>query len=439
MPNPQRTSQDNSSKIRPSLGNLFLLLEPGLGLKRWLILAAIGVFVLSLGITYLMRYYELTTRLPITGSVSIYAIIATAGLIFIIIGSWKLAKSIFHILTIGPRTQNIAQAIYNYRHLERGPRVVAIGGGTGLSTILRGLKEYTSNLTAIVTVADDGGSSGRLRRELGILPPGDIRNCLVALSEAEPLVTRLFQYRFSQGSGLDGHSFGNLFIVAMSGVTGGFAEAVHESSRVLAVRGEILPATLDNITLTAQMENNSTVTGETSISETTSRIRTLSIDPPDALAHPGAIEAILDAQLILLGPGSLYTSIIPNLAVPGIRDALHASNALKVYVCNVAIQKGETEGYSASDHLEALLHHTNSDLVDLMLVNTAPPPSSNATTDYIFVDSGTETVIHNVRIIGSDLVNESIPIHHDPIKLAHTVFEVYHSNQYSRKKNARLT
>jgi uncharacterized cofD-like protein len=439
MPTSQRASKDDPSIIRPSLGNLFLLLEPGLGLKRWLILAALGVFVLALGISYLMRYYELTTRLPISGSVSIYIIIAITGLLFIIIGSWKLAKSIFHILTIGPRTQNIAQAIYNYHHLERGPRVVAIGGGTGLSTILRGLKEYTSNLTAIVTVADDGGSSGRLRRELGILPPGDIRNCLVALSEAEPLVTRLFQYRFSQGSGLDGHSFGNLFIVAMSGVTGGFAEAVHESSRVLAVRGEILPATLDNITLTAQMENNSTVTGETSISNTTSRIRTLSIDPPDALAHPSAVEAILDAQIILLGPGSLYTSIIPNLAVPGIRDALYASKALKIYVCNVAIQRGETEGYSASDHLEALLRHTNGELVDLMLVNTAPPPASNNHTDYTFVNPGTETMIHNIRVVGFDLVNESIPIHHDPIKLARTVFGVYHSKQYAKKKITRLT
>jgi uncharacterized cofD-like protein len=187
------------------------------------------------------------------------------------------------------------------------------------------------------------------------------------------------------------------------------------------------------------MENNSTVTGETSISNTTSRIRTLSIDPPDALAHPSAVEAILDAQIILLGPGSLYTSIIPNLAVPGIRDALYASKALKIYVCNVAIQRGETEGYSASDHLEALLRHTNGELVDLMLVNTAPPPASNNHTDYTFVNPGTETMIHNIRVVGFDLVNESIPIHHDPTKLAHTVFGVYHSKQYAKKKITRLT
>ena len=214
------------------------------------------------------------------------------------------------------------QAIYNKRFLSRGPKIVAIGGGTGLSTLLRGLKDYTSNLTAIVTVADDGGRTGRLRQEFGVVAPGDIRQCIAALAEAEPLMSRLFQYRFTEGTGLEGHSFGNLFIVAMSEVTGNFETAIHEASRVLNVRGTILPSTLEDVTLSARTNEDELVHGEHNISERGTAIRDLYLNPPDAEAHPDAVRAILDADLVVIGPGSLYTSVLPNLLVEGIQKAL---------------------------------------------------------------------------------------------------------------------
>ena len=410
---------------RPALGGALRLLYPGLGIKRWLAIGGAGIFIMALGVTYLIRYFDLTSRLPITGSVSIYALIVGAGLLLIILGLWGLFHSLLPILTTSSRAGGIAYAIYSRHQLERGPHVVAIGGGTGLSTLLRGLKEHTSNLTAVVTVADDGGSSGRLRRKLGVLPPGDIRNCLVALSDAEPVLTRLFQYRFSQGSGLEGHSFGNLFIVAMSGITGGFEEAIHQSSHVLAVRGEIVPATLANVTLSARMEDEVVVHGESNISHQGSHISQLTIDPPDALAYPGAVQDILEAQLIVLGPGSLYTSILPNLLVPGIRDAIRASRALKVYVCNVATQAGETEDYTADDHLEALLRHTNDGMIDVVLVNNniAPTLASDFPASPV---TSQRNAIHGIPVVAGDVVNDSNRLHHDPAKLAQLLFGLYH-------------
>ena len=260
--------------------------------------------------------------------------------------------------------------LYSNRYLARGPKIVAIGGGTGLSTLLRGLKEYSGNLTAVVTVADDGGSSGRLRRELGILPPGDVRNCIAALADAEPLMTKLFQYRFSEGSGLEGHSFGNLFIVAMSGVTGSFEEAVRETSRVLAVRGNILPSTLANVTLSAHTEDEEVIHGESNITDSPSRIREVYLQPANVEANPDAVRAILNADLIVVGPGSLFTSVMPNLLVDGIRQAVQASPALKIYVCNVATQHGETDSFTVGDHFGALQRHLGGHFFDYVLANS---------------------------------------------------------------------
>ena len=244
---------------------------------------------------------------------------------------------------------------------------MAIGGGAGLSVLLRGLKEHTDNLTAIVTVADDGGSSGRLRRELGVLPPGDFRNCIAALADAEPLMTRLMQYRFSEGSGLEGHSFGNLFIVAMSGVVGNFEQALRETSRVLAVHGQILPSTLENVTLTAQVSGDQTVRGESNIPESGRSISRVYLEPQEAEAYTEAVQAILEADMVILGPGSLYTSVLPNLLVDGISQAICSSNSLKVYVCNVATQPGETDNYSVEDHAEAIMRHVGADLFHYLL------------------------------------------------------------------------
>ncbi len=428
------TARDPSGVRPPALGNPLWLLMPGLRIKRWLALSGAGIFVVALGTTYLMRYFGLTSRFPISGNVGLYTIIALAGVVLMGLGLWGLFRTLLPALTASPRSGSLAHAIYSHRQLERGPRVVAIGGGTGLSTLLRGLKEYTSNLTAVVTVADDGGSSGRLRRELGTLPPGDIRNCLVALSDAEPALTRLFQYRFSQGTGLEGHSFGNLFLVAMSGITGGFEEAIHQSSRVLAVRGEIVPSTLANVTLSAEMEDEAIVHGEVNISHQGRRIRRLLLNPPNAPAYPGAVQAILEAQLIVLGPGSLYTSILPNLFVPGIQEALRASRALKVYVCNVATQVGETDGYTAADHVDALLRHTGDRMVNLVVVNsntvlTLAPEFPASPVGY------QGDTLSGIPVVAGDVVNEGFRLHHDPAKLALLLMDVYHRHARHRNGN----
>ena len=258
-----------------------------------------------------------------------------------------------------------------------GPRVAAIGGGNGLSTMLRGLKNYTENLTAIVTVADDGGGSGRLREDLGMLPPGDIRNCMEALANTEPLMRQLMHYRFTEGS-LAGQSFGNLVLAALNGISPSFDAAVRRMSEVLAITGRVLPVTTSDVQLQAEFENGASVIGESRITECKKaqdcRIRRVSLIPERPRALPEALEAIRQAEMIVLGPGSLYTSIIPNLLVDGIVEAIQGSDALKVYVCNIMTQDGETEGYTVSDHIEALFQHSAPGLFDLCLTNSAPIP-----------------------------------------------------------------
>jgi uncharacterized cofD-like protein len=248
-----------------------------------------------------------------------------------------------------------------------------MGGGTGQATLLRGLKHYSSDLTAVVTVADDGGSSGRLRREMGILPPGDIRNCLVALAEDESLMGRLFQYRFDEGP-LSGHSFGNLFLAALTKVTDDFEEAVRLSSKILATRGKVLPASLDLVTLRAELDDGRTVEGQSAIAESNRACRNIFLEPKEARPTDAVLEAIDKAQIIVIGPGSLFTSIIPNMLIEKIADAVEAATCPRVFVCNVMTQPGETLGYSVADHLDALIAHTGSSIVDTMIVNTFEPP-----------------------------------------------------------------
>ncbi|MBQ2830703.1 MAG: YvcK family protein [Oscillospiraceae bacterium] len=256
-----------------------------------------------------------------------------------------------------------------------GPHIVAIGGGTGLSTMLRGLKDYTENITAIVTVADDGGGSGVLRQELGMPPPGDIRNCLVALANAEPLMSDLMNYRFSEGS-LAGQSFGNLFLAALNALSPSFDEAVSRMSEVLAITGRVLPVTTADVQLVAELEDGSSVVGESKIfkckKEKNCRIRRVHLLPERPYALCDALDAITRADMIVFGPGSLYTSIIPNFLVGGIVDALRASRAMKVYVCNIMTQEGETEGYTAADHIRALFSHSYEGLFNICVVNSAP-------------------------------------------------------------------
>ncbi|MGI6132318.1 MAG: gluconeogenesis factor YvcK family protein [Bacillota bacterium] len=303
------------------------------------------------------------------------------------------------------------------------PRVVALGGGTGLSTLLRGLKRHTTSITAIVTVTDDGGSSGRIRAEMGVLPPGDIRNCLVALADAEPLMKELFDYRFNGEGPLAGHNFGNLFIAAMSEIMGDFELAVKESSRVLLVRGEVLPATLDDCTLGALLIDGREVLGETSVGGSTSRIDRVFLRPPCPRPLPEALRAIAEADAIVLGPGSLYTSIMPNLLVDGVADAIAASEAVKIYVCNVMTEPGETQGYTAQDHLAAIFRHAGPDVVDWIIVNDAPI-SDGMMRKYSY--EGAEPVRWDrevlesmgIRVVESAVASQTELVRHDPGAIA---------------------
>jgi uncharacterized cofD-like protein len=349
-------------------------LYPGLGIKRWLLLAgaggallvysaifAVGVFwspqlLGGLGMGWLHDRHWAAVLLAFDGVV--------LGAIALSIG----ARKAWLFQRTGPET---AAEIRAAGRLARGPRVVAVGGGNGLAALLRGLKTHTSNLTAVVTMADDGGSSGLLRRDMGMPPPGDLRNCLVALADDESMMSRLFQYRFPDGGGLQGHSFGNLFMAALTEVTGDFERAVQESTHILKVRGRVLPSTLDDVVLHAQLEGGGQVSGESTITAAERLPRRVWLSPTAPRPLPQAIAALRRADLVVLGPGSLYTSVIPNLLIPEVRAAIKASKGWVVYVCNVMTQPGETDGYTAADHLDALHRHGLAGLVDVVLVNDA--------------------------------------------------------------------
>jgi uncharacterized cofD-like protein len=406
----------------------------GMHIKRWLLLLLLAVAAMGLGFSYLLRevyvsytfpgfvYYLTLQFLP---RYARGALFITGSVGFILFAIWKLNSSLLSAFIRPGREESLVNIIYNYRYLSRGPRIVAMGGGTGLSTLLRGLKEHTGNLTAVVTVADDGGSSGRLRRELGVLPPGDVRNCIAALADAEPLMTRLFQYRFSEGSGLEGHSFGNLFIVAMSGVTGNFEEAVRATSRVLAVRGQILPSTLANVTLSARTEDEETIHGESNITECGGAIQEVYLQPGNVQANPEVIRAILSADLIVVGPGSLFTSVLPNLLVEGIRQAVAVSSALKVYVCNVATQHGETDQFAVGDHFRALERHVGRNLFDYVLANSnvQEPLPEAWHSEPVRVD---DLRLDGARVITADVVSTENRYHHDPKKLTDALIRLYY-------------
>jgi uncharacterized cofD-like protein len=406
----------------------------GMHIKRWLLLLLAGVAIMGLGFGYFLRevyvnytfpafvYYATLQFLP---RYARGALFVTAALGIISFAVWKLNQSLLSAFIKPERNESIVDIIYNHRYLRRGPKIVVIGGGTGLSTLLRGLKEYTGNITAIVSIADDGGSSGRLQRELGVLPPGDIRKNIAALADAEPLMSRLFEYRFAEGEGLEGHSFGNLFIAAMTEVAGNFQEAVRETSRVLAVRGQILPATLSALTLCARTVDDQIVRGESAITER-GHVKEIFLDPPTIQANPDAIRAILQADLIICGPGSLLTSVMPNLLVEGIRRAIEVSPALKVYVCNVATQHGETDAFRVSDHYEALRQHLKGTTpFDFVLANS----NTEATlpeewhSEPVRIDSMS---LNGARVVKADVVAEENRYRHDSKKLADALIRLYY-------------
>jgi uncharacterized cofD-like protein len=299
-----------------------------------------------------------------------------------------------------------------------------------MSILLRGLKEYTDNLTAVVTVADDGGSSGRLREDLGVIPPGDVRNCIAALADAEPLMTNLFQYRFPEGSGsgLEGHSFGNLFIVAMSEVTGSMEEAIRETSRVLAVRGQILPSTLEDVHLVGRTKDGTTIRGESAITAAATEIASVALEPQQPAAYPDAVNAIRNADLIVVGPGSLYTSVLPNILVPDLRLAFQESQAMRLYVSNVATQHGETDHYSVQDHVQAIESHVGGAPFDFIVANTnigeRLPRRWNS--EPVRIEGSSDGGPGNGQIIAADVIDVKNRYRHDPQKLADVILTLYH-------------
>ncbi len=389
-------------------------LLPGLEVKRWFLLIFFGSVMIVLGFMVLANVRPIYLTLELIRKAALVLPSNLLAAIFILIGSviffkgWQ--KTTLSIMDMNSEKGNssILEKLYRRRKLNRGAKVVAIGGGTGLSMLLRGVKRYTSNVTAIVTVGDDGGSSGRLRNEMGILPPGDIRNCIAALGDDEDLITELFQYRFKTGEGLEGHSFGNLFLTALCSITGNMVKAIKESANVLNIRGVVLPATLDDMKLGAEFEDGRIVHGESSIPEAHGQIKRLFTEPENCQALPEAIDAIGDADLIILGPGSLYTSVIPNLLVNGIVEAILKSKAKKIYVCNIMTQPGETTDYTVASHVNALFKHAKGNkIVDAVLVNNRLP--DNISEGY--AKQGSIPVrldMENIAPIGIEVVSQKL-------------------------------
>jgi uncharacterized cofD-like protein len=414
-------------------------LAPGLGVKRWLILILAGTVMIGMGLAFLL--FDLDQEVapkaswlssstakvlqdldrPLTVIIAFFC-----GIGVVIWGVGGLNRALMEPYARSGRP--VVDTLASYRRRERGPHIVAIGGGHGLATLLRGLKMHSHNITAVVSVADDGGSSGRLRREMGILPPGDIRNCLAALSGEEALLGQLFQYRFGAGDGdLEGHSFGNLFITALAEISGSFEEAVAESGRVLAVHGQVLPATLRDVRLLADVvmpegSNEVRIQGESKIPESSGEVRRVWLEPPDPPAYPGAIQALLAADLILIGPGSLFTSILPNLLVPDIVAAIRASRALKIYICNVATQPGETDRFTCGDHVRVIEEHAGTDLFDIVVSNDRCDIKPQDGTDWVIAEEDLD-IDHAVH--RTDLVDVTHPWRHDSEKLAQTLVDLY--------------
>jgi uncharacterized cofD-like protein len=412
-------------------------LVPGIGVKRWLIVLLGGTTFVGVGLAMLaLDIYRTAPNnwlLPILTTVSLQdfdrpiriIVFGVIGLGIIFWGVWGLNRSLLKPFVRPGRP--ILDTVSSFRKKEKGPRIVAIGGGHGLSSLLRGIKEYSHNLTAIVTVADDGGSSGELRREMGVLPPGDIRNCLAAMSDDEELITQIFQYRFGSSAGLNGHTLGNLFITAMADITGSFEQGVSESGRVLAVRGKVMPSTLHDVRLTADLRTPETgadirVKGESKIPTTPGQIKRVWLEPNNPEAYPPAIQAILNADLILLGPGSLYTSLLPNLLVPDIANAIQASRAYKFYVCNVATQPGETDHYDCFDHVKTIEQHLNAQIFDLVICNNRTTGGLPENIGYVLPD---ERLERDYPVYKADVLDDVRPWRHDSAKLAKVVMDLF--------------
>ena len=411
-------------------------LYPGINVKRWLFLFTIGVLLCAFGLAFLFNFQimgaleELVFQLTYTttGKYSNVLVVLVGGLFvlfglgFMIYGTRKTIKSV--VTAVMPeQSGSLMEKVFVQRKLTHGPAITVVGGGTGLSTLLRGMKYITNNCTAVVTSADDGGSSGRLRKELGVIPPGDLRNCLTALADREPLMERLMQYRFKGDSPLAGHCFGNLFIAAMAEAEGGMEEGLNATSQILKVRGRVIPSTLEDIQLQAEMSDGTIVSGESKIPEARKRIKKMLMKPANASASKGAVDAILKSDVLIFGPGSLYTSVIPNLLVEEIREAILKSDAVKIYVCNVMTQPGETDGYGAFEHVRALIDHMGHQFLDYVIVNDQKITTEQLKQYYAEGSMPVTPDVEKIRKLGitvvpASLISKDDLVRHEPRKLA---------------------
>lgn len=408
-----------------------LLARPGIGIKRWLITGLFGLLILAIGIAFALSvsvsevFVEIARRATFARSMppAMRGILtAGVGLVLAAVSTFMLYKQ----LALGARytqgNRGIIESLAHHQARSSGPKIVAIGGGTGLSTLLRGLKLHTDNISAVVTVADDGGSSGRLRDELGIAPPGDARQCLIALSESEPLMERVLSYRFSEGSDLGGHNFGNLLLAALVDIEGDFHRALESAANLLIVRGRVLPSSVStSMRLAAKTTSGTYLAGESAVGHAGEPIDTIWVEPEDCEPNPAVLEAIADADLIVMGPGSLYTSILPSFLIAGVADAVNATNVPKVLVCNIATQAGETDGLSAADHLEIFERHSKVCVTHFLMnsevreVEESPLPHP--------IDP--EQIAHgSLTILVRDVGGGELTTHHDPAKLSSAVMDV---------------
>jgi len=425
---------------------LLFLLVPGISLKRWLGVGAIALASITLGVIFslnistgpafisFLEFATLRNESPYLRG----AIFIGIGVVGAMIAAVGFIRSMGNVRQ-GSRNLSFFDSLYVDRVLGSGPNIAVIGGGSGLPNLLRGLKHYTSNITAVVTVADDGGSSGRLRTELGILPPGDIRNCLVALADSEDVMQHLMDYRFESEGQLDGHSFGNIFIAALVGIGGDFYRGVEAAGELLAIRGRVIPSTLSNVTLVGSTVSGETLIGESRVGNSSDRLRSLTLMPADPVAHPEAVRAIEDADMVVVGPGSLFTSIVPNLLISGISAALEKSPAFKVYVCNVAEEPAQTEGYSVLDHLNVVRHYGGDGSVDAVVANRCMPKGPTpAGLDFIRANTPWNDEVPLVEADVIDVTDETTTARHDATKLSNALAEAYRKYRGRRRRLPRV-
>jgi uncharacterized cofD-like protein len=429
-------------------------LTPGIGLKRWLLLVFGGELLLAIAGAFLLRQLYRDYDFSGPGQGALYAVtlqfapywvravlVGGLGVGVFVYGSWRAIRVLMDPFMTSD--QPLVDVLFQKRQLSRGPRTVVIGGGTGLSTLLRGLKEHTSNITAVVTVADDGGSSGRLRAELGIPAVGDIRNCIAALADSEPLMADLLQYRFpgEAEASLGGHTIGNLLLAAMTAVQGDdFEEAVRQMNRVLAVRGQVVPATGTAMTLHARLADGTELEGQSEIGHSQG-IEQVWLTPEDVTASEDAVKAVEEAELIVVGPGSLYTSIMPSLLLPHLLQAIKRSSAVCLYVCNVAAQRGETQNYDLSEHYSAIERHTGPGWIDLILANNkfASRRRSRSSAGPVRLHwPPASSRVHDPlpRLVLEDVVDHENSHHHDPARLAAAVVRTYEREMDARRRGA---